>query len=90
MVLSFEHLIPPFSKAMEKSKGLGCKLVPESYIQQGVNSLVSSDNLLSHLLEQRRLPERGWSDLQIERCLAEIALMDSNNFTGNYYKVKFN
>lgn len=68
---------------MEHSSEGAKKLVGDSYITQGCNSLRSADNAIKHLVEQRRLPQYGWSDLNIERCLNEIALMDSNNFQGN-------
>ena len=63
------------------------KLVGNSYIEQGCNSLRSADSSLKHLVEQRRLPQRGWSDLAIKRCLDEIALMDSNNYEGMVWRV---
>lgn len=67
---------------MEKAAVPAKKLVGNSYIEQGCSSLRSCDNSTKHLVEQRRLPARGWSDLCIKRCLNEIALMDSNNFEG--------
>ena len=73
--------------AMEKCSVPAGKLVGEGYISQGCGSLRASDNAIAHLVEQRRLPEQGWSDIQIERCLAEIALMDTNNFNGRWSEV---
>ena len=69
---------------MEYSAEGAKKLVGDSYITQGCNSLRSGDNAIKHLVEQRRLPQQGWSDLNIERFLHEIALMDSNNFQGYF------
>ncbi|XP_063694910.1 O-phosphoseryl-tRNA(Sec) selenium transferase-like [Bolinopsis microptera] len=68
---------------MEKAAVPAKKLVGASYIEQGCSSLRSADNATKHLIEQRRLPQRGWSDLNIKRCINEMALMDSNNFDGN-------
>ena len=39
---------------------------------------------------QRKLPQEGWDDLAIEHFLQELALMDSNNFSGdNTFFLKF-
>jgi len=67
---------------MEKAAVPAKKLAGDSYIEQGCSSLRSADNATKHLIEQRRLPQRGWSDLNIKRCINEMALMDSNNFEG--------
>lgn len=40
---------------------------------------------LPPLAPQRKLPEEGWSDDRIELLLQELALMDSNNYTGNHH-----
>ena len=32
---------------------------------------------------QKKLPVEGWDDLSIEHLLHDIAVMDSNNFSGN-------
>lgn len=40
---------------------------------------------LSPLAPQRKLPEEGWGDDRIELLLQELALMDSNNYTGNHH-----
>jgi len=34
-------------------------------------------------IKQNKLQEEGWSDQSIEMLLSELALMDSNNFSGN-------
>lgn len=46
-------------------------------IQLGINKI-------SILGLQRKWPEEGWGTAAIELLLQEIALMDSNNFPGNY------
>jgi len=38
---------------------------------------------LNQLIAQRRLPEIPWSDAQIRLLLAQIAMLDSNNFHDN-------
>ena len=39
------------------------------------------------LLFQKKLPLEGWDDLSIEHLLNDVALMDSNNFTGIYVSI---
>ncbi|XP_033756838.1 O-phosphoseryl-tRNA(Sec) selenium transferase-like [Pecten maximus] len=59
------------------------KLIPETYVQQGQQAKQVHQNKIRHLLEQKKLPEEGWSDLTIEILLQEFSVMDSNNFPGN-------
>jgi len=68
---------------MEQCEEGAKKLIPSGYVSQGLNALRTHDKALKHLIEQRRLPERGWSELDIERCVNELSAMDTNNFTGN-------
>ena len=35
------------------------------------------------MVPQRKLPDTGWKDIEIEMLLHELATMDSNNFPGN-------
>lgn len=58
-------------------------LIDGAYVDQGAQALRTQANLLKVLLSQRRLPDVGWAEQTIEYVLAELALMDSNNFTGN-------
>ena len=58
-------------------------LIDGAYVDQGAQALRTQANLLKVLLSQRRLPDVGWGEQTIEYVLAELALMDSNNFTGN-------
>lgn len=59
------------------------KLIPSAYVSQGIQARRSHENLIKHLLEQRKWPEHGWSEQTIELFLHEMSLMDSNNFLGN-------
>ena len=58
-------------------------LVSKRYIDQGSQALVRRKKLIKSLLSERRLPERGWDDANIEMFLHEVAFMDSNNFLDN-------
>ncbi len=66
----------------EENTQLASLLVDGSYIRMGAQSLQSHSNLLKHLLTHRSMPDNPWPDALIEHVLAEIALMDSNNFIG--------
>lgn len=61
---------------MKESESLLKALVPDTYIQQGLQGLAKRHSLFRQLLEHRRLPEKGWDDATIELVLHELALMD--------------
>ena len=56
--------------------------VPDTYVQQGAQSLAARSGKLRSLLTQRRVPEEGWEEEDVEAVLREIAWMDSNHFPG--------
>ena len=59
---------------------LASAFVNEGYVKQGGEAIKSRENLVKVLLSQRALPSRGWDEASVEHFLAELALMDSNNF----------
>jgi len=67
----------------KKNIKLASQMVNPTYITQGINALNARHNLVTNLLSQRRMPENGWDDATIEYLLAQLAMMDSNNFTAN-------
>ncbi|CAM9137758.1 unnamed protein product, partial [Ascophyllum nodosum] len=66
-----------------RSLELASCVVKSSYIRQGEQALNGRKKLVTALLSNRRLPARGWDEAQIEYLLAELSLMDSNNFVDN-------
>ena len=64
----------------QQNLDLASNLVKKSYIDFGGNSIASFQSQITTLLSQRSLPEEGWNDLMIETFLANLALMDTNNF----------
>ena len=58
-------------------------LLPSSYVDQSRDSQRSFHNQIRHLLRQRKIPEEGWREEDIEDVLREMSRMDSNNFKGN-------
>ncbi|KAK3566728.1 hypothetical protein QTP86_004465 [Hemibagrus guttatus] len=67
----------------EENFSVSERLVPASYVRQGVQARRSHEQLIRTLLEQGKCPEEGWSESTIELFLNELAVMDSNNFLGN-------
>lgn len=64
----------------KKSQILIENAIGESYAQIAQENLNSMSARLVELMSQRRLPDKGWSDLLIEDLLLEIAKMDTNNY----------
>ena len=58
-------------------------LVSSAYIKQAQQARRARESMVKSLLQQRRLPDRGWDDGTLQLLLHELALMDSNNFVGN-------
>lgn len=65
------------------SLDLCSKIIPQSYVRQGNQSLVTHSNLVRVLLEKKKIPNDGLSTQTIEYLLSQLSLMDSNNFIGN-------
>ena len=59
------------------------KLIGTRYATQADEAKRTYTRLVFVLIEQRKLPQVGWSDHMIENFLAELSSMDSNNFHGN-------
>lgn len=58
-------------------------LVNPNYAQQAEQARNSRSKLITTLLTQRRLPDVGWSEADIQMLLDELASFDTNNFQGN-------
>ncbi|CAI8033170.1 O-phosphoseryl-tRNA(Sec) selenium transferase [Geodia barretti] len=68
----------------ESAYSAACRLVPTTTsVQQGRDARRTHERHIRVLIEQRKLPDEGWSNLRIELLLQELALMDSNNFPEN-------
>jgi len=66
-----------------KCTEFAAKLVGETYAKQGREATIIRESKLSRLMEQGKLPDKGWSDLEIELAVRELSAMDSNNFNVN-------
>ena len=68
----------------ERSRGAASNLVDGRYVSQGFESGLGVRRAQTvALLSSRRLPDRGWSESQVESLLLDLAAMDSNNFPDN-------
>jgi len=65
-----------------KNFELASLLVSSGYVKQAAESRHIREGLITSLLSQRRLPQQGWDETSIELFLAELSMMDSNNFPG--------
>ncbi|EDV94822.1 O-phosphoseryl-tRNA(Sec) selenium transferase [Drosophila grimshawi] len=59
------------------------KLVPNNYLQLGLEAQRVKQRHVKELLEKRKLPENGWRDEEIEELVHQLAALDSNNFAHN-------
>ena len=56
------------------------KMVDERYIRQGEEGKKKRVSAINNLLRHKKLLKEGWDDASIRLLLAELSLMDSNNF----------
>jgi O-phospho-L-seryl-tRNASec:L-selenocysteinyl-tRNA synthase len=52
--------------------------IPSNHTSVGLSNLVSSNSQVKALFHHKRLPDVGWSDIQIQRLLLEVSVLDTN------------
>ncbi|KAL3823915.1 hypothetical protein ACHAXA_007886 [Cyclostephanos tholiformis] len=52
--------------------------IPNNHTAVGLSNLLASNSQAKALFHHRRLPDSGWSDLQIQRLLLELSVLDTN------------
>ncbi|KAL3802735.1 hypothetical protein ACHAWO_010083 [Cyclotella atomus] len=52
--------------------------IPTNHTTVGLSNLLSSNSQIKSLFIHKRLPDSGWSDLQIQRLLLELSCLDTN------------
>lgn len=62
----------------------GKLLVSSAHFDAAMDSMRTDESIVRSILAQRKGPEAGLSDILIEHLLSQLALMDSNNFTGHH------
>lgn len=53
--------------------------IPKTHASVGLSNLIASNKQYKSLFVNRRLPDRGWSDLQIQHLLLTLSTLDTNN-----------
>lgn len=67
--------------ADELSKSLQALGIPKTHASVGISNLIASNKQYRSLFVNRRLPESGWSDVQIQHLLFMFSVLDTNNKT---------
>ena len=52
--------------------------IPSNHTTVGLSNLLSSNSQIKALFHHKRLPDVGWSDIQIQRLLFELSCLDTN------------
>mmetsp|Transcript_5425 Transcript_5425/g.12345 ORF Transcript_5425/g.12345 Transcript_5425/m.12345 type:complete len:565 (+) Transcript_5425:109-1803(+) len=52
--------------------------IPTNHTTVGLSNLIASNSQAKALFHHKRLPDHGWSDLQIQRLLLELSALDTN------------
>jgi O-phospho-L-seryl-tRNASec:L-selenocysteinyl-tRNA synthase len=65
--------------ADELSKSLQALGIPKTHATVGISNLIASNKQYRSLFVNRRLPDSGWSDVQIQHLLFQFSILDTNN-----------
>ena len=63
----------------ELSKSFQALQIPKTHATVGLSNLLSSNKQYRSLFINRRLPDHGWSDVQIQNFLFLFSILDTNN-----------
>lgn len=65
----------------ELSKTFQALGIPKSHATIGISNVLAANKEYRTLLINRRMPEHGWSDVQIQNFLFLLSILDTNNKT---------
>ena len=65
----------------ELTKAFEALQIPKNHATVGVSNLIASNKQYRSLFINRRLPDHGWSDIQIQNLLFLFSILDTNNKT---------
>lgn len=65
----------------ELSKSLQTLGIPKTHATVGISNLIATNKQYRSLFVNRRLPDHGWSDIQIQNLLFLFSILDTNNKT---------
>jgi len=71
----------PTMNTDELSKAFQALGIPKTHATVGISNVISSNKLYRTLLVNRRMPDHGWSDVQIQHFLFLLSVLDTNNKT---------
>ncbi len=63
------------------TKSLQTLGIPKTHATVGISNLIATNKQYRSLFVNRRLPEHGWSDVQIQNLLFLFSVLDTNNKT---------
>lgn len=63
----------------ELSKAFQTLGIPKTHAMVGISNLVAANKQFRSLFVNRRMPEHGWSDVQIQNLLFLFSILDTNN-----------
>jgi O-phospho-L-seryl-tRNASec:L-selenocysteinyl-tRNA synthase len=63
------------------SKSFQALGIPKTHATVGISNLIAANKQYRSLFVNRRLPEHGWSDVQIQNLLFLFSILDTNNKT---------
>jgi len=52
--------------------------IPNNHTSVGLSNLLASNSAAKALFHHKRLPDAGWTDVQIQRLLLELSILDTN------------
>ena len=64
---------------LQKTISSSLSNIPPNHLTLGLTNLIHSNKSLLTLLTHRRLPNHGWSDLQIQSLLYTLSTLDTNH-----------
>lgn len=65
----------------ELEKSFQALNIPRTHATVGISNLIASNKQFRSLFVNRRLPDAGWSDVQIQNLLFLFSILDTNNKT---------
>lgn len=71
-----QHFTMDTNDLSKAFQGLG---IPKTHATVGLSNLIASDKAMRSLFIHKRLPDYGWSDIQIQSLLFLFSTLDTNN-----------
>lgn len=72
------HNLVPTSIMESLAKELAALGIPSTHVDIGLTNLVAGNRSFRSILVNRRLPDEGWSDTELQRLLYTLSSLDTN------------